>query len=184
MDPKLELKCIEGLIKGDHRSFDLLFMQYHPKVKKFLIGFIKDEDEARDLAQEIFFRLWVNREQLEKVESLKAYLFRMVRNKVYDRYKHKLVQEKYDVKQLSPVYYTNMVEEEIYAKELKVLIEIAIANMPEQRNRIFNMNRKEGLSNEAIALQLGISKRTVENHITQALADIRKAIGHALSIFL
>ena len=72
--------------------------------------------------------------------------------------------------------YSDLIEENIYAKELSLLIDIAIEQMPEQRRRIFKMSRKDGLSNEEISLKLEINKRTVENHITQALADLREIL--------
>ncbi|WP_367882952.1 sigma-70 family RNA polymerase sigma factor [Parabacteroides goldsteinii] len=72
-----------------------------------------------------------------------------------------------------------MIEEDIYAKELSILIDIAIEQMPEQRRRIFKMSRKEGLSNEEISQKLQINKRTVENHVTQALADLREVVRGA-----
>ncbi|WP_336526895.1 sigma-70 family RNA polymerase sigma factor, partial [Bacteroides acidifaciens] len=60
---------------------------------------------------------------------------------------------------------------------LEVLLSIAIEKMPPQRKRIFQMSRKKGMNNEEIANELHISKRTVENHLTQALKDIRKIIS-------
>lgn len=180
-----ESEYMEKLGLGDHKSFDALFMLYHPKVKNFLQGFIKDEEEACDMAQDIFFKVWINRESISKVNSLKAYLYRMARNMIYDHYEHSLVKESYEQKlQLSTREYTDLVEEDLYAKELSILIDIAIEQMPEQRRRIFKMSRKEGLSNEEISIKLEINKRTVENHITQALADLREVLkGAVLLLF-
>ena len=70
-----------------------------------------------------------------------------------------------------------MLEENLYTKELELIISIAIEQMPEQRKRVFLLSRKSGLSNQEIADNLGINKRTVENHITQVLADLRKIIS-------
>lgn len=177
MDINRESEYMERLGQGDHKSFDALFMLYHPRVKNFLKGFIKDEEEACDMAQDIFFKVWTNRESISKVGSLKAYLYRMARNMVYDYYEHSLVKESYQQKlQSSPSVYTDLIEEDLYAKELSILIDIAIEQMPEQRRRIFKMSRKEGLSNEEIAQKLQINKRTVENHVTQALADLREVV--------
>ena len=192
MEVDRESEYLEKLGQGDHKSFDALFMLYHPRVKNFLKGFIKDEEEACDMAQDIFFKVWTNRESISKVSSLKAYLFRMARNMVYDYYEHSLVKQKtlgnnhhnatgtYEQKlQSSSSAYTDLIEEDIYAKELSILIDIAIEQMPEQRRRIFKMSRKEGLSNEEISQKLQINKRTVENHVTQALADLREVVRGA-----
>lgn len=186
MEVNREAEYMEKLGQGDHKSFDALFILYHPRVKNFLLGFVKDEEEACDMAQDIFFKLWTNRESISRVSSLKAYLYRMARNMVYDYFEHSLVKENYEQKiQLSSNGYSDLVEEDIYARELSLLIDIAIEQMPEQRRRIFKMSRKDGLSNEEISLRLGINKRTVENHITQALADLRTILKNtSLLLFL
>lgn len=170
---------LKQLGEGSHTAFDSLFMFYQPKVKAFLKGFMKDEDETSDMAQEIFYRIWVNRNTISKVTSFKSYLFRMARNMIYDYYEHSLVEENYKEKLSVKPSYADLIEDELYAKDLELLIDISIEQMPEQRKRIFKMSRKEGISNEEIAQQLQINKRTVENHITQALADLRKAIKSA-----
>lgn len=183
MDNNLESKCLEELGRGSHEAFDTLFMQYHPRLKNFLFGFIKNEDEALDMAQDIFFKIWLNRKTISQVESFKAYLFRMARNMIYDYNEHVLVKESYGLKQKDTPLYSDIIEEEIYAKELGLLIDIAIENMPAQRQRIFRMSRKEGLSNDEIAQRLNLNKRSVENHITQALADLRKLMQNILLLF-
>jgi RNA polymerase sigma-70 factor (ECF subfamily) len=176
MDANLELKYLEKLGKSDHGAFDMLFTEYYPRVKSFLFGFVKDRETASDLAQDIFFKVWVNRENLSRIASFKAYLFRMARNMVYDYFEHIDVMEKYGLEQQEHEERSYSMEEEIYARELTLLIDIIVDRMPPQRKRIFIMSRKEGLSNEEISGILKINKRTVENHITQALQDIRKEL--------
>jgi RNA polymerase sigma-70 factor (ECF subfamily) len=179
MDANLELIYVKKLAGGDHEAFDFLFTRYYPVVKSFLAGFIKDADVASDMAQEIFFRVWLNRGAVSQVYSFKAYIFRMARNMVYDYFEHGAIVEKYgrQMQEESGSLYAGLIEEELYARELSLLIDIAIEAMPLQRRRIFVMSRKKGLSNDEIAERLGISKRTVENHITQALHDLRKAVA-------
>jgi RNA polymerase sigma-70 factor (ECF subfamily) len=177
MDTNLELKYIKKLANGDHRAFDVLFTRYYSIVKSFLAGFIKDEDLASDIAQDVFFKIWVNREAISQVISFKAYLFRVARNMVYDYYEHNAIKEKYAHRQQEDAenFHSDLIEEELYARELSLLIDINVGKMPPQRRRIFTMSRKEGFSNDEIAGQLKISKRTVENHLTQALNDLRQA---------
>ena len=139
MDINLESKYLEELGKGDHKAFDMLYIQYSPRLKHFLTGFIKNRDEASDMTQDIFYKIWTNRETIS--------------------------------------------EEELYARELSLLIDIAVEKMPPQRRNIFIMSRKDGLSNEEIAQRLNISKRTVENHMTQALAELRKIAYSTLLLF-
>ena len=168
MDINLESKYLEELGKGDHKAFDMLYIQYSPRLKHFLTGFIKNRDEASDMTQDIFYKIWTNRETISKVDSFKAYLFRMARNMIYDYYEHSLIEENYQQKEQRRSTYDDLIEEELYARELSLLIDIAVEKMPPQRRNIFIMSRKDGLSNEEIAQRLNISKRTVENHMTQA----------------
>jgi RNA polymerase sigma-70 factor (ECF subfamily) len=181
METNTELNYLEKLGKGDHGAFDLLFTMYYPKVKSFLFGFIKDADIVSDMAQDIFFKIWTNREAISKTTSFRSYLFRMARNMVYDYYEHQTVKEKYDLKQQEQYnrFYSEIVdiEEDLYAKELSLLIDVLIDKMPAQRKRIFIMSRQKGYTNDEIAEHLKINKRTVENHLTQALHDIRTGIA-------
>ena len=184
MDINLESKYLEKLGNGDHKAFDMLYIQYSPRLKHFLTGFIKNQDEASDMTQDIFYKIWTNRETISKVDSFKAYLFRMARNMIYDYYEHSLIEENYQQKEQNTPAYGDLIEEELYAKELSLLIDIAVEKMPAQRRSIFIMSRKDGLSNEEIAQRLNISKRTVENHMTQALAELRKIVYSLLLFFL
>ena len=182
MDKNLETECLKKLAKGDHRSYEILFLYYHPKIHHFLYGFIKNEEEAFDMAQDIFYKVWTNRQSMSEVTSFKAYLFTMARHMIYNYYEHNLVKEKYTISQLQLEEEYNP-DEELFAKELSLLIDLVIEQMPEQRRRIFKMSRKEGLSGDEIATQLNISKRTVENQISNALKDLRKALQCFINFF-
>jgi RNA polymerase sigma-70 factor (family 1) len=183
MNNTSEEKYIEALSRGDSKAFELLFLYYQPKLIYFLNGFIKDEEVARDMAQDIFLSVWTGREKLSQVNSFRAYVFRMGKNAICNFYDHSLVSEKFEVEQLSRPIEVNSVEEGLFAKELQALIEIAISQMPPQRKLIYQLSRVEGVSNDKIAERLKINKRTVENHLTTALADIRKAVKTGLILF-
>jgi RNA polymerase sigma-70 factor (ECF subfamily) len=173
-----EPKYLRLLGRGDHEAFDILFTEYHPRLVYFLHGFIKDEELVKDMVQEIFFKIWTNREYISKVDSFKGYLFRMAQNMIYDHYDHNLIKEKYYRQQKVEKYaYSDVVEEEFYAKELSLLIDLVVELMPKQRKLVFQLSRNAGLSNDEIAERLSISKRTVENHITNALHELRKVVS-------
>ena len=100
----------------------------------------------------------------------------MAKNAVYNHYSHLLVKENYIEIEKNKQDYEDLIEEKIHAEDLELLIVMSIEKMPPQRKKIFKMSRFEHLSNDEIAQQLNISKRTVESHISQAMSDLRKLL--------
>jgi len=176
MESHTEKQYLNGLQNGDKKAFSALYMFYYPKMKFYLTRFLKDENEASDMAQDIFCKIWENREYCSNINNFNAYIYSMARNAVYNYFEHNLIKENYASKFQAGALYNDIIEGELYAMELGLLIDITIEKMPEQRRRIFKMSRKDGLTNEEISNQLCINKRTVENHVTLALTDLRKVI--------
>lgn len=116
----------------------------------------------------------MKREVISKVDSFSSYLFKMARNAVLDRLESEVIMCRYIVEQqVVSDEFRSYVDETVSADELQVLIFNAVNKMPEQRRKIFTMSRFKGIPNFEIADMLGLNIRTVENHITNALADIR-----------
>ncbi len=181
MDSATEKGYIEAVSKGDEQAFESLFLHYFPRIKGFISGILQNEEEAEDISQDIFVSMWQNKDRLTGIENLNAYLFRIAKNTVFRHIERSLLFRDYQQQQAERSSFSSAnnetIEEEIYAKELEYLISVAVEKMPSQRKQIYKMSRMEGLSNDEIAERLVISKRTVENHLTLALADIRKLIG-------
>lgn len=183
MNNSIEENNIKALCNGDQRAFEVLFLYFQPKLVYFLTGFIKDSELARDMAQDIFLSVWNKKEKLSEIKSFKAYIYKMGKNAICNYYDHSLVNEKFVAEQLTrPLAFENT-EELIFAQQLQRLIDIAVNQMPAQRKLIYTMSRIDGLSNKEIAEKLNINKRTVENHLTAALANIRKTIKICIMLF-
>lgn len=178
-----EKEQLFDLSNGDIKAFNGLFMLYFPKLKLFLTGFLDSDAEAEDLAQDVFVKLWQSRQSLANVDNLNAYLYRMAKNILYTYLNRSFSTDLISEAESYHIPSIDELEELIFAKELEELIDVTIEKMPPQRKMIFRLSRKQGLSNEAIALQLNISKRTVETHISAALADLRKVIFILLLFF-
>lgn len=183
MDQNLELLYLKKIKDDDRKSFDVIFMYYHPKLVNFITGFIKDREEARDMSQDIFFKIWINRATIAGIKSFKSYLFQMARHAVYDYYDHSLVKEKFEVHQIESSACEYFIEADLYAKELELSIDLAIGMMQPQRKLIYTLSRKEGLSNDEIALRLNLNKRTIENQISLALSTLREITKSVIIIF-
>jgi RNA polymerase sigma-70 factor (ECF subfamily) len=169
-----DFQFMEKLAQGDHESFRRLFMQYFPKLKIFIAGFVKSEAIAEELSQDIFVKIWEKRKALTEVQSFNAYIYRMAKNAVLNYFQHEYVKERY-IGQLSPDS-AIPADELFHAKETELLIQLTVAKMPTQRKKIFELSRKSQLKNEEIARKLHLSKKTVENHLNLALREIREAL--------
>ena len=168
---------LRALSRGDEKAFEVLFMRYFPRVKRFISGLLQDDITAEDFAQDILLKLWQKREEMAKIENLNAYLYRTSRNAVYQHLRHILLVNEYGEKQQENLS-RQQNEGAGNIEELLLLIQHTVEQMSAQRKRIYEMSRKEGKNNDEIAQLLVINKRTVENHLTQALADIRKMLKH------
>ena len=174
-----EQYCLKALSEGSRQAFEWLFLEWHPRLVEFLTHMLGTECEetAYDYAQDVFFDIWMTREKFANVNSFSAYLFQMARFKVYNHYDKSAVKARFKSEvvatgsELAPSG-----ESALYASETEALIRRTLDALPETRRRVFMMSRFLGKSNDEIAAELGIDKRTVENHITNVLAALRKVI--------
>lgn len=160
------------------KKFEQFFIMTYPKVKAFAWKLLKSEEDAEDIAQDIFAKLWTHPEIWENQETWNSYIYTMVRNHIYNFLKHKSIeqtyQEQYTKEDLS--ISEADIHDQLYARESELLMKLTIANMPEQRRKIFRMSRTQEKSNQEIADELNISVRTVERHIYLALIDLKKVL--------
>ncbi|WP_294587688.1 RNA polymerase sigma-70 factor [uncultured Phocaeicola sp.] len=170
--------------RDNEYAFKQLYQEYYAKVVTFIAGIIKKREIARDLAQDVFVNLWLNRKTLDVSRNLQNYLFVASRHAAINYLKKELSVTSEPIEAMHTDIGSDItVEDTLFAKEIRLLIEMIVSEMPEQRQRIYRMSREEGMSNEEIAGRLGISKRSVENQISLALKEIRQAVT-AYVIFL
>lgn len=177
MKSEREQNILAEIAEGDMQAFEQLFFMYQPRLVNFLIGLTHDREASRDMSQDLFLSLWEDRTRLKDIRSFSSYLFRMAYYTTYDYFDSLSVHEKYADKYLKEASQAAESEEEaLFVRELQTLINETVERMSPQRRKIYRMSREEGLSNDEIAARLHISKRTVENHLTAALAILRKVI--------
>lgn len=179
---------VERLRKGDPQAFKQLFHNYGEKVYAFAFSYLKNENDAREIVQEVLFKVWKNRETLKLNTSLQSYLFTIAFNAVKkqflrrskdEAYKHALVD---DLETES-----GSVDFEQQYQQVILKLELFIEEMPERRRMIFIARKREGKSLKQISEELAVSVKTVENQITEAMKYLRsrfeKEMPEGLSLF-
>lgn len=176
---------LKELSEGSRTAFDWLFIRYQPKVVAFLKACTGDEEQARDIAQDIFFNIWKDRAKLSGVRSFEGYLFQMARFSVYNYYDHLDVVKKYvEEGKKQPEGTAVGPEEKLKERQIKAIVAATVRKMPQRRREIFVMSRWGGYTNDEIAARLNINKRTVENHLTAALSALRRALKYLLCVIM
>ncbi len=174
---------IEQIRNKNEKVFESVFKEYFKVLTIHAKKYVLDLDIAKDITQETFVKLYEKREELVIHTSLKSFLYTSVRNRCLDYIKlNKIRQNHKDA--IAYQSATNSEEEEedkeIRITELKQKIHKVIQTLPSQNQKIFMLSRFEGKTNQEIADELNISKRTVETHISNALKKIRVSVAIAL----
>ncbi len=172
-DNNLILKRIKD---GDIRAFEVLFRQYYEALCRYGVRFVGSIEESEEIVQELFYRIWKNRENIEISFSVKAYLFGAVKNNALQHLEHEQVKQNYFdqelKKQEQPGYLGP--DEELEIKELNKQLDLALGRLSDRQREIFSMSRFEGLKYTEIAGKLGLSVKTIEAEITKSLKELRK----------
>ncbi|MCB9164945.1 MAG: RNA polymerase sigma-70 factor [Flavobacteriales bacterium] len=169
-----------SIAAGDRSAFEALFRLHYGPLCAFATQLLKDADKAEDLVQDLFFRLWMDRERTKVTSSLKAYLFQSVRNRCLNALK---VQGR--VRSINEEVDGSADQEERSEDEFTertARVHAAIEGLPEERRKVFKLSRNEGLKYQEIADRLGISVKTVENQMGKALKTLREELADLMPV--
>lgn len=173
-----DAEIVRRIRHGDVKQFESLFRSSYVSLVRYAKKLIRDHDTAEEIVQDLFFRLWQNKEKLYIESSLNGYLFRAVHNscmhhiehlKVIDSYAHRMAERSPE----SPESPGDI----LHHKELQAKVARILEKLPERCGRIFCMSRFEGLKYSEIAERLSVSVKTVEANMGKALKEFRKALA-------
>lgn len=162
------------LTLNDEAAFSELYVRYKDKLYYFCLHLLKSKEEASDIVQEIFIRIWESRNFINPDLSFSSFLYTMARNRILNYFRDIDIDEK--VKKIlatQKVTEEEAIDSKIIYTEYQVILQNAISQLPPQRRKIFNMSRIESMSHKEIAAKLGISVNTVQEHISEALKFIK-----------
>ena len=171
-------EIIRRIRQGDTVQFESLFRSSYVTLVRYAKKLIRDHDTAEEIVQDLFFRLWKDKEKLNIESSLTGYLFRAVHNRCLHHIDHKRVVENYAREITARASVSNDSPTDIlHYRELQTRIAGILETLPEKCGKIFCMSRFEGLKYSEIAERLSISIKTVEANMGRALKEFRKALA-------
>jgi RNA polymerase sigma-70 factor (ECF subfamily) len=164
--------------QGDMEAYEALFRSLYPNLCRYAQSLLHDKDQAEEVVQEMFYRLWRDRSKINIKSSLKSYLYRSVYNNSLQMLRHEQVKEKYhqSMKEQEAVYAPDPMDEYRY-KQMERQIAKTMESLPVRCREIFYMNRFEGQKYKEIAEKLSISVKTVEANMSKALREFRKVVA-------
>lgn len=174
------------LIKeGDHLAYTQLFDRFYGLLYIHALKIIRDEDEAKDLVQELFEMIWKKRESLCFTGSISSYLYACIRNLVLNQIAHQKVRARY-VDSLKEFMEQEdyLADFQVREQQLKQFIEEAIAALPTKMSEIFRLSRHEYLSHKEIAAKLDLSELTVKTQVKRALKILKPKFGFVFILIL
>lgn len=177
------------LKNGDERAFEILYNNYKFRLAGNLFKLLKSDDLVKETLQELFFKLWEVRTQIDPEKSFKSYLFRIAENLVNDYFRKVAKDKRLLTKMLasSSELYLH-IEEDMLSKEEAQKLQRVIDMMPPQRKMVFTLCKLEGKSYKEVEEIMGINAKTISSHMLQANKFLRNhfkdSSGMVLSIVL
>ncbi|TKG89207.1 RNA polymerase sigma-70 factor [Puteibacter caeruleilacunae] len=174
---KTDIEALLKVKKGDQDAFRFLFDSYFADLCKFLQMYLSDPFVSEEIALDLFSNLWEKRDNLKIESSFKGYLFQSAKYKAIShlRKKRKEIYMELDVQELQENVKENN-PSHVEIDELREIIKDAINRLPEKSRMIYQMAREENLSHKQIAEKLGLTPKTVENHVGIALRKLRASL--------
>lgn len=163
--------------EGDEQAFDELYRRHVTDVLRLISNKIGCSQTARELSQDIFLAIYCQREKSLEIEDFKSYLLSMAKHKIFNYYRHQLVQERYERELQRSRTFEPDPYHPVESKELFQLLSQQIERLPPKCREVFLLSRNEHLSYKMISERLSISENTVDQHIRKALRVLRSAVS-------
>lgn len=180
----MDAKLLRGLEAGKREAFDELIRQYYPRLMGYAC-ILLDQEDARDVVQEVFLYIWEHRSRIRFATGLQSYLFRTCHSRVLDLLKRRKLLTKSDalpdIQLRSEVSWLEQNGEDIVRticnKDLIDRIVAMTGELPEKRREVFRLSFMHDMSNAEIAELLGMPRRTVEGHLYHVLRFLRNRLS-------
>ena len=180
-----DLELFARISAGDEHAFRQFFHKYNEALFPFVVSLVKSDVDAREVMQDVFLKLWTQRESLSKIDNPGGWLRIVAANVAYDFLRQ---QARYEIR-LTKFGATQAQSDDDFwqkldAKEAKKVINEALRKLPFRRRQIFQLNKIEGFSRKEIAAQLNISENTVRNQLVDAVEFVQDYVRKNIVVII
>ncbi len=165
---------LQKLRESDQDALCTLYLRYAGAVRSFAFKLLKDQSDAEDITQDVFLKVWNAREALPEIEAVRPYLLQMTRNSVFNLLRRRKAKGAYV--EFSMRYHPAAEPEKVTAEDLLRAIDGELTELPANQRAAFAMSRYDGKTYDEISSSLGISRKTVQYHISRVLERLRKLL--------
>jgi RNA polymerase sigma-70 factor, ECF subfamily len=175
---------IKLLKKGDMLAFDAVYERYCKRMYGFVIRYIKQEEDAEEIVQEVFLKIWESRKKIDTYLSFDSFIFTIAYNTTISLLRKRVNEKKYlEYLQLrQQITNADEIIDEIHFKQIKEQLKSSLNQLTPRQREIFLLSREEGFTHEEIAKRLNISSNTVKNHLVTTLAFLRSKIDKSMIV--
>lgn len=181
---KPDTDLLKLLKKGDIEAFDLIYNHYCHKLHNFVLMYLKQEEDAEEIVQEVFVKIWQSLEKIDVYASFESFLFTIAYNTTMSLLRKRLSETKSReyLKSMQQIDAANEVINEIQFKELNQKVQLLLNNLTPRQKEIYILSREEGLTHQEIAKKLNISTSTVNNHLVNTFKYLKSRIDSSLAV--
>jgi RNA polymerase sigma-70 factor, ECF subfamily len=173
-------RALAGRIRvGDIAAFEALYRTYWQRLYTFAFRYVHSKEDAEEVVQEVFFRIWRGRAHWAPAGAVRNYLYLAVRNAARDRLERAVVARRWRLGQVATV---TEIQSDLDAADLIAAVERALAELPSKRSAVCRLRLIDDLSYAQIADRLGICQKTVETQLARGLKFVRGRIRRAVAV--
>jgi RNA polymerase sigma-70 factor (ECF subfamily) len=173
----------ERIREGDDQAFEELFRAYYSELCGFAADYLNSVDRARDIVHDAFLKIWKDKKNIKIKTSLKAYLYKTVRNMALNKIRNSNVRGEI-LNELSTELdgiSKRTAIDEVELNKIRDEIDKAISELPERRRMAFLLHRRHGFTYKEVAKIMGVATKTVENQIGRALKSLRSKLENVFT---
>ncbi len=178
-------KALTSLKKGDKEAFNMVFHAYQKKLYYFIFKITKSKYNTEEILQAVFIKVWDTREKIDISRSFDAFIFTIAKNLTYNHLRAISNRESLRKEVWQNIsHVSKQTEDEIILSDYTDLVDDILLGIPKQKRSIYILSREEGMSNQEIADLLGISEKTVKNHLWKTLKVIKEQLIPHINTYL